>query len=104
VKTFKWTVPEPTHRGPDPDLEAFQYWDRVRNRGFEWFVVSRASLFAAVIPAVLVGYHDIPLSAEMLVLSWFAGFAAGGIVWSQRERSHERGLEAGYRSSFESDD
>ncbi len=104
MKTFKWTVPEPTHASSDRELAAFEYWDRVRTHGFEWFVVSKASLFAALLPAALVGYFDFAMSTEMLVFSWLAGLGAAGIVWSQREKNHERRLEAGFQSRFESDD
>ncbi len=104
MRTFKWTVPEPDHTSSKRDTAAFEYWDRVRHRGFEWFVVSKGALFTVVLPAVLVGYLDFTASTEMFVLSWLAGLMAGAIVWSQRERSYERGLESGLQSRFASDD
>jgi hypothetical protein len=104
VKTFKWTAPEPNHEHSKRDAAAFEYWDRVRHRGFGWFVVSKGVLFAVVLPAVLVGYLDFTGSTEMVVLSWLAGLMAGSIVWSQREKTYERGLESGMRSRFEAND
>ena len=104
VRTFKWTVPEPDHADSERDSAAFEYWDRVRNRGFEWFVVTKGVLFAVALPAVLIGHLDFTASTEMFAFSWLGGLLAGGVVWSKREKEYQQGLESGLRSRFGSDD
>jgi hypothetical protein len=96
MRTFKWTVPEPAHR--DESAMAPRdaiWWQRVRARGIEWYVVSKGLFFLAAYPLLAHGCFAESLAPERLVEGFVLGLCAGLAVWSWRERRYQRAIEEG---------
>lgn len=94
MKTFKWTIPEPQHADHTamtrPELET---WERVRERGVEWFVVTKGVGFLLAYPLLAHLALGQPFTAQLLCEGWFVGLVSGFGVWLWRERRYERSVE-----------
>jgi len=91
MNTFKWTVPEPGESRADRmDEREFGYWQRVRRRGAEWYVVSKGLFFMVGYPVLghfVIGWEA---NAELLGEGWLLGLVAGAVMWMRNEIRFQR--------------
>jgi hypothetical protein len=95
MNTFKWTVPEPgkdQRRYPMGESE-LAYWQRLRQRGAEWYVVSKGLVFVIAYPLLGSGAFGWPMRAELLGEGWLLGLVMGALMWMRNEIRYRRTLE-----------
>ena len=95
MNTFKWTVPEPGKPRSSQSMsdDEFEYWQRLRQHGVEWYVISKGLAFFVVFP--LIGHFGFgwPMGVEVLGEAWLLGLVSGALMWMRNEIRYRRTLE-----------
>lgn len=94
MKTFRFTVPEPSHGSSEkmgPRERVF--WQRVRRRGGDWYVGTKGLAFLVAYPVLghlALGWE---LRGETAAEGLAAGLVCGTLMWIRNERRYRRTLE-----------
>ena len=100
MRTFRWTVPQPEHSNDLTMTQSeFDYWDRTRNRGVEFYVASKGLVFLIAIPLYQSFISGDALSAEVMAASWLLGLTLGTATWLRREHLFQLSLDDGMAST-----